>query len=74
MEQRSMRVGERITGKYKDMVLDHNNKAFKLSLGDQEIYLPKPIGDSILERGREGLDTFTLQRTRDVYRIAGGHG
>ena len=74
MEHRSMRIGEMITGKCKDMALDPNNKAFKLSLGDQEIYLPKSIGDSILERNQGGLDTFTLQRTRDVYRITGGHG
>jgi hypothetical protein len=30
--------------------LDPNRRSFKLSLGDYEVYLPKDVGNSLLER------------------------
>jgi hypothetical protein len=69
MMPRTMMVGEKISGKYRSMTLDPNRRSFKLSLGDYEVYLPKDVGNSLLERYQQGHDTFTISRTIDVYEI-----
>ena len=66
---RILKVGEKISGKYGGMTLDPNKKSFTLSLGNQEIYLPKDVGNSLLKRYEQGHDMFTIYRTIDVYEI-----
>jgi hypothetical protein len=69
MEARVLMIGEKISGKYQSMTLDPNKRSFRLSLGDHEIYLPKDVGNSLLKRYQQGIDTFTISRTIDVYEI-----
>ncbi len=66
---RILKVGERISGKYGGMALDPNKKSFMLSLGNNEIYLPKDVGNSLLKKYEQGHDIFTIYRTIDVYEI-----
>lgn len=66
---RILKVGERISGKYHGMTLDPDKRSFSLSLGDNEIYLPKDVGNSLLKRYQQGHDMFTISRTIDVYEI-----
>ncbi len=66
---RILKVGERISGKYGGMTLDPNKKSFMLSLGNNEIYLPKDVGNSLLKKYEQGHDIFTIYRTIDVYEI-----
>jgi hypothetical protein len=69
MENRILKVGEKVTGNYNGMVLDPNGRSFKVSIGDEEIYLPKDVGTSLLERYQQGDDLFTISRTYYVYEI-----
>lgn len=66
---RILKVGESISGKYGGMTLDPNKKSFMLSLGSNEIYLPKDVGNSLLKKYEQGHDMFTIYRTIDVYEI-----
>lgn len=66
---RILKVGETISGKYGGMTLDPNKKSFLLSLGNNEVYLPKDVGNSLLKRYEQGHDMFTIYRTIDVYEI-----
>ena len=42
---------------------------FRVWIDDQEIYLPKSVGDSLLKSHQKGNDVFTILRTEDVYEI-----
>ena len=69
MEPRILRIGEKVTGKYKDMQMGHSKKFFLVKLGDEEFYLPKDVGNSLLQSHQKGYETFTIQRQLDVYEI-----
>ncbi len=69
MVARILKVGEEVTGKYSDMTMGRSKKFFKLSIDDQEIYLPKDVGNSLLKSRRMGNEVFTISRTFDVYVI-----
>jgi len=69
MEPRILKVGEKVSGKYKDMQMGQNKKFFKVWIGDEEFYLPKDVGASLLKSHRRGYETFTIRRALDVYEI-----
>lgn len=69
MAARILKVGEKVTGRCGSITLGQSKKFFKLSIGDQEIYLPKDVGNSLLKRRQEGSEVFTIARTIDVYEI-----
>ena len=69
MNPRILKVGEKVTGKYKDMALGQSKKFFRLKAGNEEIYLPKDVGDSVLKSHLKGSNEFTITRTYDVYEI-----
>jgi hypothetical protein len=69
MVARILKVGEKVTGKYRDMTLGHSKKFFRLNIDDQEIYLPKDVGNSLLKIRQKGDEEFTIARTVDVYEI-----
>ena len=69
MNPRILKVGEKVTGKYKDMALGQSKKFFQLKIGNEEIYLPKDVGNSVLKSHLKGYNEFTITRTYDVYEI-----
>jgi len=69
MVARILKVGEKVTGRYRDMTMGQSKKFFRLNIDDQEIYLPKDVGNSLLKRRQEGNEEFTIARTVDVYEI-----
>jgi hypothetical protein len=69
MEPRILKVGEKVTGKYRDMEMGKSRKFFRVRLDNEEIYLPKDVGTSLLASRRKGYDVFTIQRQLDVYEI-----
>jgi hypothetical protein len=66
---RILKVGEKVTGKYKDMALGPSKKFFQLKIGKEEIYLPKDVGNSVLKSRLKGDNEFIITRTYDVYEI-----
>lgn len=69
MEPRILKIGEKVTGRYRDMELGLSKKFFRVKLGNEEFYLPKDVGNSLLMSHQKGYDRFTIQRQLDVYEI-----
>jgi len=69
MQAKILRKGEGITGRYRNMELGQSKKFFRVWIDDQEIYLPKYVGDSLLKSHQKGNQVFTILRTEDVYEI-----
>lgn len=69
MEPRILKIGEMVTGKYSGMELGQSRKFFRVKLGDEEFYLPKDVGSSLLKSYQMGNQHFTIQRRLDVYEI-----
>ena len=69
MEPRILRVGEKITGRYSGMELGKSRKFFRVKLGEEEFYLPKDVGNSLLKSHQMGNQLFTIKRQLDVYEI-----
>ena len=69
MNPRILKVGEKVTGKYKDIALGPSKKFFQLKIGNEKIYLPKDVGNSVLKSRLKGYNEFTITRTYDVYEI-----
>jgi hypothetical protein len=69
MVARILKVGEKVTGRYRDMTMGQSKKFFRLNIDDQEIYLPKDVGNSLLKSRQKGDEVFTIARTVDVYEI-----
>ena len=69
MEPRILKVGEKVTGRYRDMEMGASKKFFRVKLDNEEFYLPKDVGNSLLMSRQKGYDRFTIQRQLDVYEI-----
>lgn len=69
MEPRILRIGEKVTGRYRGMEMGRSRKFFRVRLDNEEFYLPKDVGNSLLTSRRLGYDMFTIQRQLDVYEI-----
>ncbi len=69
MEPRILNIGEKVTGRYRDMEMGKSRKFFKVKLDNEEFYLPKDVGTSLLMSHQKGNDRFIIQRQLDVYEI-----
>ena len=69
MEPRILKIGEKVSGRYRDMELGRSRKFFRVRLDDEEFYLPKDVGTTLLTSHQKGNDIFTIQRQLDVYEI-----
>jgi len=69
METRILKIGEKVTGRYKNMEMGEGKKAFRVRLGNEEFYLPKDVGNSLQKSLQKGYEVFTIQRRLDVYEI-----
>lgn len=69
MEPRILKVGEKVSGRYRDMELGRSKKFFRVKLDNEEFYLPKDVGNSLLASRQKGYERFTIQRQLDVYEI-----
>jgi hypothetical protein len=69
MEPRILKIGEKVTGRYRDMEIGTSKKFFRVKLDNEEFYLPKDVGNSLLMSHQKGYDLFTIQRQLDVYEI-----
>jgi hypothetical protein len=69
MEPRILNIGEKVTGRYRDMEMGKSRKFFRVKLDNEEFYLPKDVGNSLLVSHQKGNDIFTIQRQLDVYEI-----
>lgn len=69
MEPRILKIGEKVTGSYRDMEMGKSRKFFRVKLDNEEFYLPKDVGNSLLASHQKGNDRFTIQRQLDVYEI-----
>ncbi|MDD4447066.1 MAG: hypothetical protein PHN61_05245 [Methanothrix sp.] len=69
MEPRILKIGEKVTGRYRDMEMGKSRKFFRVKLDNEEFYLPKDVGNSLLASHLKGNDRFTIQRQLDVYEI-----
>ncbi|MDD4161062.1 MAG: hypothetical protein PHW87_01130 [Methanothrix sp.] len=69
MQPRILKIGEKVTGMYRDMEMGKSKKFFRVQLGNEEFYLPKDVGNSLLVSRQKGYDIFTIQRQLDVYEI-----
>jgi hypothetical protein len=69
LEPRFLKMNEEVTGRYREMIQGDNKRLFKLSIGDEEILLPKSVGDSVLRSRMQGNDVLTISRTKDLYEI-----
>jgi hypothetical protein len=69
MEPRILNIGEKVSGKYRDMELGRSKKFFRVRLDNEEFYLPKDVGTSLISSREKGYDRFTIQRQLDVYEI-----
>ena len=69
MEPRILKIGEKVTGRYRNMELGSSKKFFRVKLDNEEFYLPKDVGNSLLTSRQKGYDRFTIQRQLDVYEI-----
>ena len=61
MEPRILKVGEKVSGRYRDMELGRSKKFFRVKLDNEEFYLPKDVGNSLL--ASQGLETVTYSST-----------
>jgi len=59
----------RVSGRYRDMELGRSKKFFRVKLDNEEFYLPKDVGNSLLASRQKGYERFTIQRQLDVYEI-----
>ena len=55
MEPRILKVGEKVSGRYRDMELGRSKKFFRVKLDNEEFYLPKDVGNSLLATARRGM-------------------
>lgn len=69
MQPRVLKIGEKVTGKYRDMEMGKSRKFFRVRLDNEEFYLPKDVGNSLLASRQKGNEIFTIQRQLDVYEI-----
>ncbi len=69
MEPRILKIGESVSGRYRDMEMGRSKKFFRVRLDNEEFYLPKDVGNSLLLSRQKGFDRFTIQRQLDVYEI-----
>ncbi|MDD4652752.1 MAG: hypothetical protein PHQ34_11035 [Methanothrix sp.] len=69
MQPRVLKIGEKVTGKYRDMEMGKSRKFFRVKLDEEEFYLPKDVGNSLLASHQKGNEIFTIQRQLDVYEI-----
>jgi hypothetical protein len=69
MEPRILKIGEKVSGRYRDMEMGRSKKFFRVKLDNEEFYLPKDVGNSLLISRQKGFDKFTIQRQLDVYEI-----
>ncbi|VVB70296.1 Uncharacterised protein [uncultured archaeon] len=69
MEPRILRIGEKVSGRYRDMEMGKSKKFFRVKLGGEEFYLPKDVGNSLQKSHQLGNEIFTIQRRLDVYEI-----
>ena len=69
MEPRILNIGEKVTGRYRDMEMGKSKKFFRVQLDDEEFYLPKDVGNSLIQSHQKGYEMFTIQRQLDVYEI-----
>jgi hypothetical protein len=69
MEPRILKIGEKVTGRYRDMEMGKSRKFFRVKLDNEEFYLPKDVGNSLLQSHQKGNDLFIIQRQLDVYEI-----
>ncbi len=69
MEPRILKIGEKVTGRYRDMEMGKSRKFFRVKLDSEEFYLPKDVGNSLLASHLKGNEMFTIQRQLDVYEI-----
>ena len=69
MEPRILKIGEKVTGRYRNMEMGTSKKFFRVKLDNEEFYLPKDVGNSLLMSHQKGYDLFTIQRQLDVYEI-----
>jgi hypothetical protein len=69
MEPRILKIGEKVTGRYRGMEMGKSKKFFRVQLGNEQFYLPKDVGNSLLVSHQKGYDRFTIQRQLDVYEI-----
>jgi len=46
-----------------------SRKFFRVKLDNEEFYLPKDVGTSLLVSHQKGNDRFIIQRQLDVYEI-----
>ena len=69
MEPRILKIGEKVTGRYRDMEMGKSRKFFRVKLDNEEFYLPKDVGNSLLVSHQKGNDLFTIHRQLDVYEI-----
>jgi hypothetical protein len=51
------------------MEMGKSRKFFRVKLDNEEFYLPKDVGNSLLVSHQKGNDLFTIQRQLDVYEI-----
>ena len=69
MEPRILRIGEKVTGQYKNMEMGKSKKFFRVRGDHEEFYLRKDVGNSLLQSHQKGYEKFTIQRQLDVYEI-----
>jgi hypothetical protein len=69
MEPRILNIGEKVTGRYRDMEMGKSKKFFRVQLDNEEFYLPKDVGTSLIQSHQKGYEMFTIQRQLDVYEI-----
>jgi hypothetical protein len=69
MEPRILNIGEKVTGRYRDMEMGKSKKFFRVQLDNEEFYLPKDVGNSLIQSHQKGYEMFTIQRQLDVYEI-----
>ncbi|MDM7938735.1 MAG: hypothetical protein QUS07_00135 [Methanothrix sp.] len=69
MGPRILKIGEKVSGRYRDMEMGRSKKSFLVRLDNEEFLLPKDVGNSLMESRRKGYDVFTIQRRLDVYEI-----
>jgi len=69
MDPRILKVGEKVSGRYRGMELGKSRKFFRVRLDNEEFYLPKDVGTTLFNSHQMGNDRFTIQRQLDVYEI-----
>ena len=64
MEPRILKIGEKVTGRYRDMEMGKSRKFFRVRLDNGEFYLPKDVGNSLLTSHQKGYDLFKMANKR----------